>query len=133
MDTKIFRFYEAFKSHEFTEEQLNDVVEGMKTIIKDESQQNATKGDIEALSKATRADIETLSKATRADIEALSKATRADIEALSKATRADIEALRNEITRLSERMSDKFQSLVIWVVSTGIAITGIIIAVVKLL
>ncbi len=118
MDTNVFRFYEAFKSHEFTEEQLKDVVEGIKTITRDESRDNATKGDIEALSKATRADIDASNKATRADIEALRK---------------DIGQLKDEIARVSERLSDKLQAIVIWVVSTGIAITGIIIAVVKLL
>ncbi len=107
IDTKVFRFYEAFKSHDFTEEQLNDVVEGMKTIIQEQTRENATKGDIETLAKATREDIRELGR--------------------------KMDSINEKIHTLSEKTQDKYLSLVIWMVSTSIAVTGIIIAVVKLL
>ncbi len=122
MDAKIFKFYQALKYHEFTEEQMEDVVEGIKVITRDESRDHATKADLEKLSQATRADMEKLSLSIKADMEKLSERMKGEFERMEKRT--------DEIKGL---VYDKYAAIVLWVVSTGIAITGLIIAVTKLL
>lgn len=100
MDPKIFRFYEAFKSHEFTEEQMNDVVEGMKTIIRDESRDNATKADIEKV--------------------------------LEKINGLEV-GMSKRFEYVHEKISDYHRNTLTWLVTKGIAITGLIVALIKLL
>ncbi len=105
MENKVFRFYEVFKGHQFTEREMEDIVE--------ESKELATKGDIKDLAEALRGDLRDFK------------------DSINK----QFDSIDNKLERIDNRtdkLYDKFHQIIIWVVSTGIGVAGLVVVAIKL-
>ena len=102
--------------------------------------------DIQALRTQTHDDIQALRTQTHDDIQALRDQTRDDIQALRDQSHDDIQALHTEIGVVHKRIDEtnrvlseqiravhkRMDTYFLWMMGTLIAITGVLIAVIKL-
>ncbi len=67
-------------------------------------------------------------------VEGIKQTVREEFEAKKDllATKADIALLNENILKLQIDIEKRFNQLIIWIIGTGIALAGIVIAVVKL-
>ena len=162
MDSQIIRFYKVLQDHQFTEEEMQYMVEGIKAILRDESRENAKKKDVDELRKDIREDIDEFKKDVREDINELRKDVREDINELRKEVKEDIDELRKDVkatedkighVQLSltetfyqseekqsdrfryvyEKMSDYHRTTISWLVGTSIGVGALIVAAIKLI
>ena len=118
MDTQILKFYKVFQDHQFTEAEMQEVVEGIKAILRDEGRENAKKQDIEGVRK----EIEQ----TRKDIK--------EVElSVSRQIHQSEEKQSDRFRYIYEKMSDYHRSTISWVVGTAIGTGSLIVALIKLL
>ncbi len=78
---------------------------------------------------ATKADVESTQRGLKADIDLLRQEVKADIDALRREVKAEIDLLRQEFKAEIEKVRSQ---LILWVVSTQVAVGGLIIAIIKL-
>lgn len=122
MNAQILKFYRVFQDHQFTEEEMQEVVEGIKAILRDEGRENATKKDVEDLGEKVGKDVEGLRKDIR-EVEL----------SLTRQIHQSEEKQSDRFRYVYEKMSDYHRSTISWVVGTAIATGGLIVALIKLL
>lgn len=102
--------------------------------------------DIQALRTQSHNDIQALRTQTHDDIQALRDQTRDDIQALRDQSHDDIQALHTEIGVVHKRIDEtnrvlseqiravhkRMDTYFLWMMGTLVAITGVLIAVIKL-
>lgn len=144
MDSQIIRFYQVLKDHQFTEAEVEDMMEGIRALLKDEGRENATKKDIGKLQEATKKDISELREVTRKDISELREEVRKDTEELKREIAQVQLSLTQTFHQSEEKQSDRFRyvyekiadnhkSTISWMVGTSIAIVSLLIAAMKLI
>ena len=111
MDTQILKFYKVFQDHQFTEAEMQEVVEGIKAILRDEGRENAKKQDIEEVKKEIKG------------IEL----------SLTRQIHQSEEKQSDRFRYVYEKMSDYHRSTISWVVGTAIGTGSLIVALIKLL
>ena len=133
MDSQIIKFYKVLQDHQFTEEEMQSVVEGIKAILQDESRENAKKKDISDLKEDVREDINGLREEVRKDINAV----RADMRGLqlsvTQAIHQSEEKQSDRFRYVYEKMSDHHRSTISWLVGTSVGVGGLVVAAIKLI
>ena len=122
MDSQIIKFYKVLQDHQFTEEEMQSVVEGIKAILRDESRENAKKKDIDDLKKEARKDTQELRE--KMDTVRLT---------LTETIHQSEEKQRDRFRYVYEKMSDYHKSSISWFVGTSIAVGSLIVAAIKLI
>ena len=89
--------------------------------VSDEEAKQAVADIANSREVATKADIKDM--ATKADIAELKAETKADIAELKTETKADIAELKAEMYRVNNRT-------IMWIVGVGVAVAGVVVAVV---
>lgn len=100
MNNKVFDFYEVFKKHGFSEEEMKSVVEGVRELVKDESRDNATKEDINRV--------------------------------IEKINNIDV-SMAKRFEYVHEKLYDTHRTTLTWLVTTAIAVTSVVVGLIKLL
>ncbi len=118
MDTQIIKFYKVFQDHNFTEDEMQEVVEGIKAILKDEGRENAKKQDITEVKK---------------DIEEVRKDIKEVELSVTRQIHQSEEKQSDRFRYVYEKMSGYHRSTISWVVGTAIATGSLVVALIKLL
>ena len=129
MDHKVFDFYEVFRNHDFSEEEMKSVVDGVRALVKDESKENATKEDInKVIDKISGLN----ERMNGLEVRMTEKIGQSEARMNEKISGLEV-SMAKRFEYIHEKVADYHRTTLTWIVTTAIAVVGVIVGLLKLL